>query len=127
MAGKHDEKRPTQDETEQYWKSMWEKEASHNISAQWLVDLRADHRNLLEQDLVNIIMAEIQKSLENKELGGTITWNDEQMNQLGLTQSGQPKVGQSDSSVQRLPRAATAHNSGVQDAGKYDILGYGEP
>ncbi|XP_030645172.1 major histocompatibility complex class I-related gene protein-like [Chanos chanos] len=33
-------------ESEQYWRSIWEKEASHNTSAQWLVDLRIDHCTL---------------------------------------------------------------------------------
>ena len=52
---------PLRAETEQYWKSIWEKEASHNTRAQWLVDLRADHSNLPEQDPVTITMADIQE------------------------------------------------------------------
>eukprot|EP00064_Thunnus_orientalis_P013602 superscaffoldBa00002245_g13641 len=56
---------PPKAETEQYWKSIWEKEASHNINAQWLVDLRADHSNLPEQDLVTITMADIQERVSD--------------------------------------------------------------
>ena len=51
---------PTRAETEQYWKSIWEKEASHNTNAQWLVDLKADHSNLPEQDPVTVTMADNQ-------------------------------------------------------------------
>ncbi len=41
---------PPRAETEQYWKNIWEKEASHNTNAQWLEDLRTDHSNLPEQE-----------------------------------------------------------------------------
>ena len=37
-------------------RDIWEKEASHNTHAQWLVDLREDASHLPEQDLVNITM-----------------------------------------------------------------------
>uniref|UniRef100_A0A3P9C3E3 Potassium channel, subfamily K, member 10a n=1 Tax=Maylandia zebra TaxID=106582 RepID=A0A3P9C3E3_9CICH len=40
---------PPRLETEQYWKSIWEKDATHNGNAQWLEDLRADHSDLPEQ------------------------------------------------------------------------------
>lgn len=36
-----------------------EKEASHNTNAKWLMDLRADHSNLLEQEPVIITEANI--------------------------------------------------------------------
>ncbi|XP_078020835.1 uncharacterized protein LOC144459905 [Epinephelus lanceolatus] len=48
-------------ETEQYWKSIREKEASHNTDAKWLVDLRADHSNLPDQESLTITMADIQE------------------------------------------------------------------
>lgn len=53
-------------ETIQCWKYIWEKEASHNTNAQWLVDLRADHNNLPEQESVTITMADIQDSVQLK-------------------------------------------------------------
>lgn len=40
---------PSRAETEQCWKNIWE-EATHNTNAQGLVDLRAEHSNLPEQD-----------------------------------------------------------------------------
>lgn len=46
-------------ETEQHWKSIWETEVSHYTNAQRMVDLRADHSNLLEQEPVTITMADI--------------------------------------------------------------------
>ncbi|KAK7877340.1 hypothetical protein WMY93_031944 [Mugilogobius chulae] len=48
-------------ETEQYWKSIWEREASHNSDAQWLMDLRKDHSNLPEQNPVTTTVADIQE------------------------------------------------------------------
>lgn len=60
---------PPGDETEQYWKSIWEKEASHKISAQWFGDLSTDHRDLQEQDLVNIAVAGIQKKSQEQRAG----------------------------------------------------------
>ncbi|XP_055361305.1 uncharacterized protein LOC129603548 [Betta splendens] len=51
---------PPRLETEQYWKGIWEREASHNSDAQWLVDLREDHSNLPEQNPVTITVADIQ-------------------------------------------------------------------
>lgn len=35
-------------ETEEYWKSMREKQASHDTRARWLMDLRADCTDLPE-------------------------------------------------------------------------------
>ncbi|XP_055364306.1 uncharacterized protein LOC129604011 [Betta splendens] len=52
---------PPRLETEQYWKGIWEREASHNSDAQWLVDLREDHSNLPEQNAVTITVADIQQ------------------------------------------------------------------
>lgn len=36
-------------ETEQYWRSIWEKKP-HNNGLQWVVELRAKHRDFWEQD-----------------------------------------------------------------------------
>ena len=47
--------------TEQYWKSIWEREPSHNSNAQWLVDLRTVHNNLPEQEPVTITIADIRQ------------------------------------------------------------------
>lgn len=46
-------------ETEQHWKSLWEKEASHNTDAKWLEDLTTDHSNLPEQEPVTVTEADI--------------------------------------------------------------------
>lgn len=47
-------------ETEQHWKSLWEKEASHNTDAKWLEDLTTDHSNLPEQEPVTVTEADIR-------------------------------------------------------------------
>ena len=52
---------PPMAETEQYWKAIWRKEATHNTNTQWLVDLQADHSNLRDQDPVVITVVDIQK------------------------------------------------------------------
>lgn len=39
---------PPRLETEQYWKGIWEREASHNRDAQWLVDLRERSEHCLD-------------------------------------------------------------------------------
>uniref|UniRef100_A0A3B3HW39 Reverse transcriptase domain-containing protein n=1 Tax=Oryzias latipes TaxID=8090 RepID=A0A3B3HW39_ORYLA len=52
---------PPRLETEQYWKSIWEKETAHNSNAQWLVSLREEHSNLPEQNPVTITVADIQE------------------------------------------------------------------
>ncbi len=59
--GNNNRSDPPRAETEKYWKNIWEREASHNTDAQWLVDLRADHSNLPEQEPVTISMADIQE------------------------------------------------------------------
>lgn len=46
--------RSTQSETQEYWKNIWEKKFLHNTNTRSLVDLRADHSNLSEQEPVNI-------------------------------------------------------------------------
>ena len=43
--GNNNRSDPPRAEVEKYWKDIWEREASHNTDAQWLVDLRADHSN----------------------------------------------------------------------------------
>ena len=53
---------PPKAEMEQYWKNIWEKEATHNASAQWLVELQAEHSNLPDQDPGIVITSDIQKS-----------------------------------------------------------------
>lgn len=58
---------PPRAETEQYWKSIWEKETPHNTNAQWLADLKAEHRNLPEQKPVVITTADIQKRVRELE------------------------------------------------------------
>ena len=52
-------KDPPRGETKQYLKNIWEKEASHNTQAHWLMDLKEDHSHLPDQDPVKIIMADI--------------------------------------------------------------------
>uniref|UniRef100_A0A3B5PPD0 Reverse transcriptase domain-containing protein n=1 Tax=Xiphophorus maculatus TaxID=8083 RepID=A0A3B5PPD0_XIPMA len=52
---------PPRLETEQYWKGIWEREASHNSNAQWLISLREDHNNLPEQALVTITVTDVQE------------------------------------------------------------------
>ena len=52
---------PPRAETDQYWKSKWEKEALHNTNAQWLYYLRADQGLPPEQEPVTITMADIQE------------------------------------------------------------------
>ncbi|XP_016529213.1 uncharacterized protein LOC107836747 [Poecilia formosa] len=52
---------PPRLETEQYWKGIWEREASHNSNAQWLTSLREDHSNLPEQAPVTITVADVQE------------------------------------------------------------------
>ncbi|KAK7930440.1 hypothetical protein WMY93_006835 [Mugilogobius chulae] len=52
---------PPRLKSEQYWKSIWEREASHNSDAQWLMDLRKDHSNLPEQNPVTITVTNIQE------------------------------------------------------------------
>lgn len=47
-------------ETEQHWKSLWKKEASHNTNAKWLKDLTTDHSNLPEQEPVTVTEADIR-------------------------------------------------------------------
>ena len=46
--GNNNRTAPPRLETEQYWKSIWEKDATHNGNAQWLVDLRADHSDRVQ-------------------------------------------------------------------------------
>ena len=41
---------PPKAEMEQYWKSVWEKEATHNTNIQLLVDLQTEYSNLPDQD-----------------------------------------------------------------------------
>lgn len=36
-------------ETKLYWKNIWEEKKTHNTSAKWIQDLRADHSNLKQQ------------------------------------------------------------------------------
>ncbi len=52
---------PSRLETEHYWKNILE----HHITTQWLVDLRADHNNLPEQDPVTIATADIQERVSS--------------------------------------------------------------
>ena len=56
--GNNNRSDPPRAEVEKYWKDIWEREASHNTDAQWLVDLRADHSNIPEQEPVTISMAD---------------------------------------------------------------------
>ena len=56
---------PPKAETERYWKTIWEDEKTHNTSAQWFQDLRADHRNLPEQKPVTITVADVQQRIKN--------------------------------------------------------------
>lgn len=54
---------PPRLEKEQYWKSIWVKDAEHNKKA--LVDLRAEHGNLPEQGPVTITVADIPKRVSS--------------------------------------------------------------
>ena len=51
----------TNNENEQFWKSILEKEALHNTDGLWLVDLRADHSNLPELEQMTITMVDNQE------------------------------------------------------------------
>lgn len=51
---------PPRAETEDYRKSIWEKQSSHTTDAQWVTDLTADHYIIPEQEPVTIIAADIQ-------------------------------------------------------------------
>lgn len=64
---------PPRLEMEQYWKSISEKEATHNGNAQWLVDLRVDHRNLREKGPVTITVAEIQERVSSMKSGTVLS------------------------------------------------------
>lgn len=44
---------PPRAEVEEYWKGIWERKALQHPDAQWLVDLRAVHSNLPEQEPVS--------------------------------------------------------------------------
>ena len=52
-------KDPPTGETELYWKSIWDKETSHNTNPQWLLDLREGHSH--PQDPGKNTMSDIQK------------------------------------------------------------------
>lgn len=56
---------PPRLETDKYWKSIWEKDATHNSNARWLLDLRADHSNLPEQGPITITVADVQESVSS--------------------------------------------------------------
>ena len=56
---------PPRLETEQFWKGIWEREASHNRDAQWLVDLREDHSKQPEQNPVTITVTDIQERVSD--------------------------------------------------------------
>ena len=66
---------PPRLETERYWKGIWEKEASHNSNAQWLVDLREDHSNLPEQKPVTITVADVQERVSSTGQHQAPTWS----------------------------------------------------
>ena len=51
---------PPKVETEQYWKNIWEKDATHNADAQWLKDLKAQHSDIPEQTPVTVTTEDIQ-------------------------------------------------------------------
>lgn len=50
---------PHKGETGQYSENIWEKEMLHNTNTKCLVDPKADYRNLLEQEPVNITKADV--------------------------------------------------------------------
>ena len=45
---------------------LYGKMRRHNTNAQWLQDLRADHRNLPEQEPVTITAADVQQGIKNR-------------------------------------------------------------
>lgn len=49
---------------EEHWKTIWKKDITHNM---WLVELRADHSNLPEQDPVNVMVTDIQNRISSME------------------------------------------------------------
>ena len=52
---------PLKVETEKYWKSIWEKDATHNGDAQWLKDLKAQHCEIPEQTPVTVTAEDIRQ------------------------------------------------------------------
>ena len=55
---------PPKVETEQYWKSIWEKDATHNGDAQWLKDLKAQHCDIPEQMPVTVTAEDIRQRVD---------------------------------------------------------------
>jgi len=62
---------PPRDETEQYWKSIWEREALQNTNALWLVDVSADPCNL-----PTVTSDHPRKSFEHEELDCIRPWHN---------------------------------------------------
>lgn len=50
-------------ETKKYWKSIWKKDVIHDTNAQGLVEITADHSNILDQDPVTIRVADSHDTL----------------------------------------------------------------
>lgn len=57
---------PQRAETEDYWKSIWEKQSSHTTDAQWVTDLKAAYYILPEQEPVTIKAADIQQQVHEQ-------------------------------------------------------------
>ena len=51
---------PPKAKIEQYWKSIWEKEASHNTNASWLVDLSHP-----QQEPATIVVPDIKERISS--------------------------------------------------------------
>lgn len=47
------------------WKNIWKKDKTYNTSAKWLWDLKADHSNPSEQELVINTVSEIKQWAKN--------------------------------------------------------------
>ena len=56
----HQQPEPPKQQTEIFWKNIWEKEISHNKNAKWLKDLEDQHQNNQPQEEVHITEQDVQ-------------------------------------------------------------------
>ena len=110
-----------------YWEGIWDKEASDNTNAQWLLGLGEDHSHLPEQDPVTITLADILErvlGMKSRTLGPVMNnsyWLKKlttlhefpaaQINQL--LKDGTPRREQFHSTNSQLPDSAR-HGSSCQ-------------
>ena len=55
---------PPKAETERFWKDIWEKEATHNTTAEWLKELQRDHQQQPEQEPITITGTDLGQRLQ---------------------------------------------------------------